>query len=149
MYCQKTKSMPESTWDWLMLVLPLRTSASNSWRFNCIKCHPKGIGFFNYLAKVDPGLASAYQLERWHSPLRECCGLRGVTALQKPLPQPVSPLPPLSAPCSHPLHPTAAAPAVCRQLACQLPVDPQLRPTPGSLHLIPEARLQHWVELCP
>jgi len=42
-------------------------STSNSWRFNCIKCHPKGIGFFNYLGKVDPGLASAYQLERWHS----------------------------------------------------------------------------------
>lgn len=42
-------------------------STCNSWRFNCVKCHPKGIGMFNYLSKLDSGLASAYQLERWHS----------------------------------------------------------------------------------
>jgi hypothetical protein len=42
-------------------------STSNSWRFNCMKCHPKGIGMFNYLSKLDSGLASAYQLERWQS----------------------------------------------------------------------------------
>ena len=40
---------------------------SHSWRFNCIKCHPKGIGLFNYLSKVDSQMASKYQLERWHS----------------------------------------------------------------------------------
>ena len=32
-----------------------------------MKCNPKGIGMFNYLSKLDSGLASAYQLERWHS----------------------------------------------------------------------------------
>ena len=40
---------------------------SNSWRFNCIKCHPAGMSMYKYLSKVNSKMADAYQMERWHS----------------------------------------------------------------------------------
>ena len=45
-------------------------------------------------------------------------------------------------PLSTSLHPTAAAPAVRRQLACQSLVDPQLRPLPEAIHLTGEMSRQ-------
>jgi hypothetical protein len=41
--------------------------ASNSWRFNCVKCHPAGMSMYSYLLKINAKLASEYQMERWHS----------------------------------------------------------------------------------
>ena len=41
-----------------------------------------------------------------------------------------------------PRNPTAAAPAVVRQLACQAWVDPQLRPPPEAIHLTGEVGCQ-------
>jgi len=70
--------------------------------------------------------------------------MRGVTALQKPLPEPLRPAEPHSALCDLSPHPTAAAPAIRRQLACQSPVDPQLHPPPEAIHLTGEVRRQQW-----
>ena len=40
---------------------------SNSWRFNCIKCHPTGMSMMNYLNLIDKSLARKYQMDRWQS----------------------------------------------------------------------------------
>jgi len=70
--------------------------------------------------------------------------LRASQHFRSHFPSHSAPLSCFSVPCDHPLYPTAAAPAIRRQFACQSPVDSQLRPPPEAIHLTAEVCRQQW-----